>query len=70
MRELVKKRQPFEREILDKDEAIRIFEAQNEPFKVELIREKAATPSPATGSATSSTSARDRTSPTPGSSER
>ncbi len=40
MRELVKQRQPFEREVLPKDEAIRIFEEQNEPFKVELIREK------------------------------
>lgn len=40
MRELVKERLPFERETLPKAEAIRIFEEQNEPFKVELIREK------------------------------
>ena len=40
MRELVKERLPFERETLPKAEAIRIFEEQNEPFKVELIRDK------------------------------
>ena len=40
MRELVKQRVPFEREILDKDDAIRIFEEQGELFKVELVREK------------------------------
>ena len=40
MRELVKQRVPFEREILDKDEALRIFEEQGELLKVELVREK------------------------------
>ena len=40
MRELVKQRVPFEREILDKDDAIRIFEEQGELLKVELVREK------------------------------
>ena len=40
MRELVKQRIPFEREILDKDDAIRVFEEQGELFKVELVREK------------------------------
>ncbi|CAI7994179.1 Threonine--tRNA ligase, partial [Geodia barretti] len=40
MRELVKQRIPFEREILDKDDAIRVFEEQGEFFKVELVREK------------------------------
>lgn len=41
MRELVRKRLPFEQELLPKDEAIRVFEALGEVFKVELIREKA-----------------------------
>ena len=40
MRELVKQRIPFEREILDKDDAIRVFEDQGESLKVELVREK------------------------------
>ena len=40
MRELVKDRVPFEREILDKDDAVRIFEEQGELLKVELVREK------------------------------
>lgn len=40
MRELVKQRVPFEREILDKDDALRIFEEQGELLKVELVREK------------------------------
>ena len=40
MRELVKARLPFEREILDKEDAIRIFEKQGERLKVELVREK------------------------------
>lgn len=40
LRELVKRRLPFEREHLKKEDAIRVFEEQNEPFKVELIREK------------------------------
>ena len=40
MKELVKQRIPFEREILEKDDAIRIFEKQGELFKVELVREK------------------------------
>ena len=40
LRELVKRRLPFEREHLKKEDAIRVFEEQNEPFKVELIRDK------------------------------
>lgn len=40
MRQLVKQRLPFEREILDKQDAIRIFEEQGERLKVELVREK------------------------------
>ena len=40
MRKLVKQRVPFEREILDKDDALRIFEEQGELLKVELVREK------------------------------
>ncbi len=40
MRELVKERLPFERKMLDKEEAIRIFEEQGEVCKVELVREK------------------------------
>lgn len=40
LRELVKRRLPFERERLKKEDAIRVFEEQNEPFKVELVREK------------------------------
>ena len=40
MRELVKQRLPFEREILDKEDAIRVFEEQGERLKVELVREK------------------------------
>ena len=40
MRELVKQRVPFEREILDKEEALRIFEEQGELLKVELVGEK------------------------------
>ncbi len=40
MRELVKERVPFEREILPKAEAIRVFEEQGERLKVELVREK------------------------------
>ena len=40
MRELVKQRVPFEREILDKEEALRVFEEQGELLKVELVGEK------------------------------
>ena len=40
MRELVKQRVPFEREILDKEEALRLFEEQGELLKVELVGEK------------------------------
>ncbi len=41
MRELVRKRLPFQQEFLPRREAIRVFEDLGEPFKVELIREKA-----------------------------
>ena len=40
MRELVKERIPFSREILPKEDAIRVFEEQGELLKVELVREK------------------------------
>ncbi len=40
MRQLVKARLPFGREILSREDAVRVFEEQGEPFKVELVREK------------------------------
>ena len=40
MRQLVKRRLPFRREILSKKEALRIFRDQDERFKVELIEER------------------------------
>ena len=40
MKELVRKRLPFQREILPKEEAIRIFREQGELLKVELVEEK------------------------------
>ena len=39
MREIVARNSPFEREVWDRDEAIRFFEARGERFKAELIRD-------------------------------
>ena len=39
MREIVARNAPFEREVWDRDEAIRFFEARGERFKAELIRD-------------------------------
>ena len=39
MREIVAQNAPFEREVWDRDEAIRFFEARGERFKAELIRD-------------------------------
>ena len=39
MREIVARNAAFEREVWDRDEAIRIFEARGERFKAELIRD-------------------------------
>ncbi len=39
MREIVKRDEPFIREEIPKDEAIKLFTSLNQPFKVELIKE-------------------------------
>jgi len=39
MREIVARNAPFEREVWDRDEAIRFFEARGEAYKAELIRD-------------------------------
>ena len=39
MREIVARNAPFEREVWDRDEAIRFFEARGERYKAELIRD-------------------------------
>jgi len=39
MHEIVQANQPFEREVWDRDEAIRFFEAKGEAYKAELIRD-------------------------------
>jgi threonyl-tRNA synthetase len=39
MREIIKKNEPFERQELKKDEALKLFEKKNEKFKIELIKE-------------------------------
>ncbi|MBI5699058.1 threonine--tRNA ligase [Candidatus Saganbacteria bacterium] len=39
MREIVKKNEPFERQELKKEEALKLFEKENEKFKVELIKD-------------------------------
>ena len=41
MRDLAKKNLPYRREVLAKDELLRVFADRNEPLKVELITEKA-----------------------------
>ncbi len=40
MKEIVRRKAPFQREVLSKEDAIRVFEELGESFKVELIREK------------------------------
>jgi threonyl-tRNA synthetase len=39
MREIIARNAPFEREVWDRDEAIRFFEARGERYKAELIRD-------------------------------
>ena len=39
MREIIKRNAPFEREVWDRDEAIKFFEAKGEAYKAELIRD-------------------------------
>jgi threonyl-tRNA synthetase len=39
MREIVKRKLPFERQELSRDEAIKIFETFKQPYKLELLRE-------------------------------
>jgi threonyl-tRNA synthetase len=68
MREIINRRDPVTTEIWDRDRAVKFYEANNEPYKVELIeRSRAMSRSACTGTATGRTSAAARICSTPAS---
>jgi threonyl-tRNA synthetase len=68
MREIINRRDPVTTEIWDRDRAVKYYEANNEPYKVELVGDpRRASRSACTGTATGRTSAAARTCSTPAS---